>query len=138
MKKIAINKSSETQLNKGLLVVGFDFSSMKKVNVAKQGEKYFVIDLSQKPYTSVNLYTNNSSALNLTEKETKELLEKGTIKVYRSSGEKVGDKVLTRAEQIANNTAREIVVKLNGETPIIESDTAIENSRIECELSIMQ
>lgn len=71
-----------------------------------------VINTSNKqPYTKVQMYNNSASALNLTEKETKELISKGMLDVFRSSGA-VNDKgeTMTREEQIVKGVARKITI----------------------------
>ena len=72
-----------------------------------------VINTSTKSaYTKVQMYNNSASALNLTEKETKELMAKRIITVYRSSGA-TNDKgeTLTREEQINKGVARAITIE---------------------------
>ena len=71
-----------------------------------------VINTSTKTaYTKVQPYINTPSALNLTDKETREAMAKGIIEVYRSSGatNEKGEP-LTREEQVAKGLARKISV----------------------------
>ena len=86
--------------------------SLMFVRRDKDGVIRRVINTSNKtPYTKVNMYVNSATALNLTEKETKEVMQKGLITIYRSSGA-VNEKgePLTREEQIVKGLARKIEV----------------------------
>lgn len=109
--KIVLSKSNVAMLKNGATIKAMDLETLSKVNVAmdKDGKLHIVISTA-KPYTCVKPYTNDSSALNLTEQETKECMKAHKIVVARSSGYKEGEKVLTRAEQIAIGKARLIEV----------------------------
>ena len=62
-------------------------------------------------FTGVKPYETTSDMLNLTEKETKAVMDSGKLTVYRSSGA-VNDKgeTLTREEQIKLGVARQITI----------------------------
>lgn len=106
-----LRQDQQALYDKGEIATAIDIDSYKVYKVAKndKGEMCIVISTNN-VYTKVNPYTQETSALNLTAEETKQALEHGTIKVYRSSGAKEGDKVLTREEQIKRGCARVIEV----------------------------
>ena len=108
---IILNEEQKQAYERGEIATGFDLNTYKVFKVAKnsKGEMCIVISTSN-PYTRVNPYTQEASALNLTQEETLKTMAQGTLKVYRSSGYKVGDKVLTREEQIKEGVARVIEV----------------------------
>ncbi|MBO7691170.1 MAG: hypothetical protein J6T10_00870 [Methanobrevibacter sp.] len=108
---IILNKDQQALYNKGEIVTGIDLDTYKVYKVTRNNEgKMCIVISTSNPYTRVNPYTQETSALNLTAEETKQAMQSGTIKVYRSSGAKDGDKVLTREEQIKRGCARVIEV----------------------------
>lgn len=72
-------------------------------------------------YSGVNPYITSSDMLNLTEKETKGVMNTGKLAVYRSSGAlNAKGEVMTREEQIKEGVARCIVITahiINGKAP---------------------
>lgn len=105
----ALNNAKQTQA----LIQGDKGVKLIWVMRDNEGVIRQVINTSTKqPYTKVQPYINNASALNLTEKETKDAIEKGLITVYRSSGatNEKGE-TLTREEQVARGVARAIEVR---------------------------
>ena len=111
---IILNKDQQALYNKGEIVTGIDLDTYKVYKVTRNNEgKMCIVISTSNPYTRVNPYTQETSALNLTAEETKQAMQSGTIKVYRSSGAKDGDKVLTREEQIKRGCARVIDVVIS-------------------------
>lgn len=108
---LVISKEQHEQLLKGGVAVAIDMSNLSKVKVAMYNGVPCAVIATQKAYTGVKLYDSNSSDLNLTQEETKELIAKHELTVYRSSGavDEHGE-TLTRAEQIKRGVARKIVV----------------------------
>ena len=118
---IMLRADQQALYDKGEIATGVDMNTYKVYKVAKNDKGVMCIVIStNNVYTKVNPYTQETSALNLTAEETKQALEHGTIKVYRSSGAKEGDKVLTREEQIKRGCARiiEVVISLKEGTKL--------------------
>lgn len=108
---IMLRQDQQDLYNKGEIATGIDLDTYKVFKVAKNKEgKMCIVISTNNVYTKVNPYTQENSALNLTQDETTRAINEGTIKVYRSSGYKVGDKTLTREEQIKEGVARVIEV----------------------------
>ena len=111
---IILNEEQKQILANGGVATGVDMNTYKvyKVALNDKGVMCVVISTSN-PYTKVVPYTQEASSLNLTAEETKTIMQKGAGVVYRSSGAKDGDKVLTREEQIKRGVARVIEVVIN-------------------------
>ena len=122
---IILRPDQQALYNKGEIATAIDLDSYKVYKVARndKGEMCVVISTNN-VYTKVNPYTQETTALNLTAEETKQAMEHGTIKVYRSSGAKDGDKVLTREEQIKRGVARviEVVISLKEGTKLAKDN----------------
>ena len=118
---IMLRADQQALYDKGEVATGIDLDTYKVYKVACNDKGVMCLVIStNNVYTKVNPYTQETSALNLTAEETKQALEHGTIKVYRSSGAKEGDKVLTREEQIKRGCARviEVVISLKEGTKL--------------------
>ena len=117
-----------------------DTDNFKKVCVIERDNKYYAVKGALRAFTSVELARERvGNPLNLTEKETSELLKNGSITVYRSSGEKENGKSLTRKEQIEKGSQRVIVVELHEGQPVIVTDSLGATTYEEIEtLSIIQ
>ena len=126
MKTLLLSKQAQQDLEKGAVVKGMDTTTNKIVSVMLDENnviREIVKTSTLTPYIRVELYNGNAETLSLTEKETKALKEKRFITVYRSSGYKEGDKVLTREQQIALGKAREINIELVDGKAVIRKDT---------------
>ncbi|MBO7693102.1 MAG: hypothetical protein J6T10_10770 [Methanobrevibacter sp.] len=111
---IILRPDQQALYDKGEIATAIDLDSYKVFKVAKNDKGAMCIVIStNNVYTKVNPYTQETTALNLTAEETKEALKSGNVKVYRSSGAKDGDKVLTREEQIKRGCARVIDVVIS-------------------------
>ena len=108
--KILLNEENQALYDAGEIALGVRDDTYSKVRVVNRDGFMCLVITTNTPYTHVNPYTQETTALNLTAEETKNAIKEGTIKVYRSSGFKQGDKVLTREEQIKQGVAREIEV----------------------------
>lgn len=113
---LVISKEQSEIISKGGVALAVDMSTLSKVRVALVDGKPCKVITTQRAYTGVKLYDSNNTDLNLTQEETKELLDKHEIVVYRSSGavDEKGE-TLTRAEQIKRGVARKIKVVYNKE-----------------------
>ena len=122
---IMLRQDQQALYDKGEIATGIDLDTYKVFKVAKNDKGAMCIVIStNNVYTKVNPYTQETSALNLTAEETKQAMEHGAVKVYRSSGAKDGDKVLTREEQIKRGCARviEVVISLKEGTKLAKDN----------------
>ena len=135
MKKLIVSKENNAIIQGGGVALAVNMADLSRVKVALvEGVPCMVIS-TLKAYSGVKLYDNSSSELNLTEQETKELIAKHTLVVYRSSGatDEHGD-TLTRAEQIKRGVARAIELGYDAETQkayIIKDNSASYGERVE-------
>ena len=116
MLKLIVSKENQDIINNGGVALAVNMQDLSRVKVALVGGVPCMVISTQKAYTGVKLYDNNASELNLTEQETKELIAKHTLVVYRSSGatDEHGE-TLTRAEQIKRGVARAIELAYDSE-----------------------
>ena len=111
--EILLNKEQQAIYDKGGVALGVRADNYAKVRVINNNGVMCMVITTSNPYTKVNPYTQETTALNLTAEETKQALKDGTLLVYRSSGAKDGDKVLTREEQIKRGVARVIEIAIS-------------------------
>lgn len=124
IKKVVLSSYALDLLKQGAVVRGNDAETCGKVFITMKDGKLFAVKGALKAFTSVELARERvGNPLNLTEKETTELLANKKITVYRSSGEKDNGKPLTRKEQLEKGVAREITIELVNGSPIIVNDT---------------
>ena len=116
MKKLFVSKENNAIINAGGVALAVNMTDLSRVKVALVDGVPCMVISTLKAYTGVKLYDNNSSELNLTEQETKELIAKHSLIVYRSSGatDEHGE-TLTRAEQIKRGVARAIELGYDAE-----------------------
>ena len=115
MLEILLSKEEQAIYNNGGVAKGVRADTLTRVQVQKNanGEMCLVVG-SKQAYKGVTLDLRPNDYLNLNRKETAELIKNGTITVTRSNGVKAEDgKTLTRAEQIANDSARVITVVMS-------------------------
>ena len=135
MKRLFVSKETSELIANGGVGLAVNMADLSRVKVAMiEGVPCMVIS-TLKAYTGVKLYDNNASELNLTEQETKELIAKHTLIVYRSSGatDEHGD-TLTRAEQIKRGVARSIELGYDAEQNkayIIKDNSASYGEQVE-------
>lgn len=116
MKTLIVSKENDAIIKNGGVALAVNMADLSRVKVAMvEGVPCMVIS-TLKAYSGVKLYDNSSSELNLTEQETKDLIAKKSLIVYRSSGatDEHGE-TLTRAEQIKRGVARAIELAYNTE-----------------------
>ena len=110
MLEILLSKEQQMLYDKGEIALGVRGDTLQKVRVININGKMCLVVATSTPYTKVNPYTAESTALNLTNEETKEAMQKGSVDVFRSSGAKDGERTLTREEQVKQGCARVISV----------------------------
>lgn len=115
MLEILLSKEEQAIYNNGGVAKGVRADTLTRVQVQKDANGVMCLVVgSKQAYKGVTLDLRPSDYLNLNRKETAELIKNGTVTVTRSNGIKDEDgKTLTRAEQIANDSARVITVVMS-------------------------
>lgn len=113
--EILLSQEERAIYNNGGVAKGVRADTLTRVQVQKNNEgKMCLVVGTKQAYKGVTLDLRPNDYLNLNRKETAEIIKNGTIKVTRSNGIKNEEgKTLTRAEQVANDSAREVTVVMS-------------------------